>query len=102
MRWHFALAIDIPRFHSLKRMTLVVTCAPSLKHCYVFEISTLHKMVDFEKFETDGQEAIRRWYKFNWEEASLSVSKKIIASLEDIVSTHLESVRKQLSANSDK
>ena len=31
-----------PRFHSLKQLTLVVTCAPSLEHCYVFVVVCEH------------------------------------------------------------
>lgn len=53
-----------PKFSALQRIMLVVTCAPSLDTCYVFEMATQHMMRDFGKFDKEGHEVVRRWYTF--------------------------------------
>ena len=55
-----------PKFSTLQRIVLIVTCAPSLEICYVFEIATQHMLHDFGKYDVDGTKAVQRWYKFNW------------------------------------
>ena len=52
-----------PKFSMLQRIILVITCAPSLEICYVFEVATQHMLHDFGKYDEDGTKAVQRWYK---------------------------------------
>ena len=85
-----------PNYHSLKQLVLVVTCAPSLENCYVFEIGTQHSLEDFGKFSVDGAEVVRHWYKFDWSEKTDGVVEKIASKLENLVREHLESTKQRL------
>lgn len=85
-----------PKFSALQRIMLVVTCAPSLEICYVFELATLHMLRDFGKFDSDGTNAVKRWYKFDWNESTDGVVKKITDALSDIVTGHVENTAKRL------
>jgi len=44
-----------PKYKSLQRLTLVLTCAPSLELCYVFEMVTQHARDSWETFSRDGK-----------------------------------------------
>ena len=59
-----------PKYRSLQMFTLVVTCAPSLEHCYVFEVIAQHSLEDFGRYDEEGEEAARRWYKFSWDKSA--------------------------------
>ena len=85
-----------PKYHSLKQLVLVVTCAPSLENCYVFEIGSQHSLEDFGEFSVEGDEVVRRWYKFDWSENTDGVVEKIASKLADSVRVHLESARQRL------
>ena len=85
-----------PKFHSLKQLVLVVTCAPSLENCYVFEIGSQHSLEDFGKYSVEGDEVVRRWYKFDWSEKTDDVVAKIASKLNDLVQEHLESTKQRL------
>ena len=85
-----------PKYRSLSQLVLVVTCAPSLENCYVFEIVSQHKLKDFGKFQTKGKEVIRRWYKFKWTEDSDGVVAKIKSKIDEIVCEHLEQTERRL------
>ena len=78
-----------PKFIALQQIMLVVTCAPSLESCYVFEVATQHKRNDFGKFDFEGHEVVRQWYKFNWTDKTDNVVTKISGRLAEIVSTHV-------------
>ena len=56
-----------PKFITLKRFVLVVSCAPSLEDCYVFEMLTEHPLRDWGIFDLEGTEIVRRWYRKNWD-----------------------------------
>ncbi len=86
-----------PKFSMLQRIVLVVTCAPSLEMCYVFEISTHHMMRDFGKYDVEGTKVLQRWYKFHWEESTVGVARKISDSLSSIVRNDIETAAKRLS-----
>lgn len=45
-----------PKFTTLRKIVLVVTCAPSLERCYVFELATSHQMIDWGLFAPNGEE----------------------------------------------
>ena len=85
-----------PKYHSLSRLVLVVTCAPSLESCYVFEVVSQQKLKDFGEFQTKGKEVIRRWYKFKWTETTDGVVAKIKSKLDEVVREHLEQTEKKL------
>ena len=86
-----------PKFNSLRKVVLVVTCAPSLHRCYIFEMGTQHKLSDFQKYESEGNEAIRRWYKLEWTDDTAGVANKISSRLHDIVREQLEATQERLS-----
>ena len=85
-----------PKYYSLKKVVLVVSCAPSLHHCYVFEVGTQHKLTDFEEFSIEGDEAVRRWYKLEWSEGSAGVVEKIASRIHEIVRQHLVETEQRL------
>ena len=88
-----------PKFQSLKQLVMVITCAPSLENCYVFEIGTQHNLTDFGKFDVEGDEVFRRWYKFHWAENTDEVVTNIATKLSEIVQEHLEYVKQRLNIN---
>jgi hypothetical protein len=87
-----------PKFSTLQRIVLIITCAPSLERCYVFEVATQHLLHDFGKYNIDGTKAVQRWYKFDWKENTDGVIRKISDSLTTIVRTHIENTAKRLSS----
>ena len=86
-----------PKYYSLKKLVMVVSCAPSLHHCYIFEMGTQHKLTDFEEFSTEGEEAIRRWYRLEWSDDPAGVLEKVASRLHEIVRAHLEQTEQRLS-----
>jgi hypothetical protein len=87
-----------PKYTALQRVVLVVTCAPSVETCYVFEVVTLHMLRDFGKFDSDGHQAVQRWYKFRWDDGTTGLVTKISKTLFETVRGHLEGAAKRLSA----
>jgi hypothetical protein len=87
----------IPKFTNLQRIVLVVSCAPSLDHCYIFEIATQHMLRDFGRFDTEGPEASRRWWKLNWEASTNGIVDQISNKLIETVRGQLESAENRLS-----
>jgi hypothetical protein len=51
---------------------------------------------DFGKYNSDGTNAVKRWYKFDWDESTDGVIKKIPKTLSDIVKNHIENTAKRL------
>jgi hypothetical protein len=74
-----------PRFVTLKQFVLVVSCAPSLEHCYVMEILTQHALVNWGVFDSEGLEVVRRWYKMNWTDSCDGLVSKISGKLKENV-----------------
>jgi len=85
-----------PKFSILQRIVLVITCAPSLEICYVFEVGTQHLLYDFGKYDVDGTKVVQRWYKFDWRERTDGVVRKISDALSNVVRTHIENTAKRL------
>ncbi len=85
-----------PKFSALQRIDLVVTCAPSLESCYVFEVVTQNTMSDFGKFYGEQHEVVRRWYKCEWTDDTDSVVNNISSKLTEIVKEHIENTIKRL------
>ena len=86
-----------PKFCSLRKLVLIVSCAPSLNHCYIFEIGTQHKLTDFNEFSNGGIESTRRWYKLEWSEDTSGIVNNISTKLHDIVRENLEQAEQSLS-----
>ena len=85
-----------PKFSALQRVVLVITCAPSLETCYLFEVVTQHMLHDFGKYDTDGTKVVQRWYKFDWKESTDGVVGKISDALSKTVQSHIESTADRL------
>jgi hypothetical protein len=79
-----------PKYKVLKRLVLVVTCAPSLERCYIFELTTQHLLRDFDEFDAEGEEIVRRWYKLGWEDGGSGIISKITAKLSEVVKQQME------------
>lgn len=86
-----------PRFMALQRIKLVVTCAPSLERCYVFELSTRHPRTDFNAFESDGTDVTRRWYSQDWSGKSDWLIEKIAGKLSADIEDQLNLTKARLS-----
>lgn len=85
-----------PKYRSLKEIILVISCAPSLERCYIFEIGTQHRLVDFDKYDAEGAEIVRRWYKVAWSDNTISLAEKISTKLTEVVRAHLEATEERL------
>lgn len=88
-----------PKYHSLKRIAVVVTCAPSLENCYIFEIGTEHSLTSFGRFNAEGVEVVRRWYKLPWATNTSGVVRRVTSKINEIVREHLERTERRLTGN---
>jgi hypothetical protein len=86
-----------PKFTNLERIVLVVSCAPSLDNCYVFEITTQHALQDFGKFDASGPEISRRWWRLNWRMKTDGVVARISDKLAESMRAQLENAEARLS-----
>ena len=89
-----------PKYRSLKMFTLVVTCAPSLKQCYVFEVIARHSLEDFERYDGEGEEVARCWYKFDWDEIADDIVDGVVAKLNEVVRAYMELTQQRLTEGS--
>lgn len=78
-----------PEYRTLQQLVLVLSCAPSLERCYVFEVVTQHPRTDWNGFDAEGREIVRRWYKLDWDETVEPLVRKICVALEDAVRAHI-------------
>lgn len=88
-----------PKFVSLKRFVLVVSCAPSLEVCYVMEMLTQHSLRDWGVFDSEGSEVVRRWYKVKWTDPCDSLVDKIFDKLQSAVQESVDAAAQVLSQN---
>jgi hypothetical protein len=91
-----------PRYVALKRFILVVSCIPSLELCYVMEILTQHSRTDWDAFDTEGKELVRRWYKLKWTSNCDSLVDTITERLKDAVRESVDQIAKSISADHTK
>ncbi|HWX82787.1 MAG TPA: caspase family protein [Xanthobacteraceae bacterium] len=84
-----------PKYLGLKQFVLIVTCAPSLEVCYVFELVTQHALRNWEEFDVSGKEITRQWYKMRWTDATDGLIRTILEKLSEVVQEHLEEVAKK-------
>lgn len=87
-----------PKYSLLQRIVLVLTCAPSLEVCYIFEVTTRHKLRDFGEYDEDGIKVAQKWYKFEWDESTEPLTKQLAESLKSLVSNHVDAATDELEA----
>jgi hypothetical protein len=87
-----------PKFRFLNQLCLVVSCAPSLNSCYVFEISTMHIRNDWQSFDEKGSEINRNWYQRPWNEKNDWLIAGICDRLHVAIQKHVETTAQRLSA----
>lgn len=73
----------VPKFVTLKQLVLVVTCAPSLQVCYLFEMLTQHSLRDWGTYDPSGEEIVRRWYKMKWTDDCESLVDGILQKINE-------------------
>jgi len=88
-----------PRYVALNQFVLVVTCAPSLELCYVFERMTEHKLRDWGVFNSEGAEITARWYKVKWTDACDYLTDTIRDNLKAVIEKSIASTADRLSNN---
>ena len=87
-----------PKFKALKRFVLVVSCAPSLDCCYVMEMLTQHKLKDWNAFDHEGVEIVRRWYTKQWDDRCDSLVDNIFDKLRTVVQESVAATAQALSS----
>ena len=85
-----------PKYRILKMFTLVVTCAPSLERCYVFEVIAQHSLEDFGRYDKEGEKVAGRWYKFGWDENADDMVRKAVIKLKEVIRDYLERTQHRL------
>jgi hypothetical protein len=80
----------VPLYKSLKKIVLVVTCAPSLEDCYIFEFATQHALVDFDRYHHEGDILVRKWYMKRWSEEPTQLADHIARRLYDVAEEVIE------------
>jgi Caspase domain len=85
-----------PRFRSLNQIRLVVSCAPSLNQCYIFEISTRHVRSDWETFDESGSEIAKNWYGRAWNEDNDWLIDEICDRVHTAIRKHVEATAQRL------
>lgn len=85
-----------PLYKTLQQLQLVVSCAPSLARCYVFEMVTQHMRSDWDEFHPEGRELVRRWYRLDWDEDPDFLIGKICEALTKAVRDHIDEMTRRL------
>lgn len=87
-----------PKYKSLNQIRLVVSCAPSLNHCYIFEISTKHVRSDWDTFDNDGAEIDRKWYQRLWTEDNSWLVDEICDRIHVATQKHVDATGARLAS----
>ncbi|WP_408913681.1 caspase domain-containing protein [Brucella pseudogrignonensis] len=87
-----------PKYRALQQMALVLSCAPSLEKCYIFEVVTRHPRTNWTTFASEGEEVVRRWYKLDWSSSTLWLIDKIFDGLMAAVQDHIDETTERLAA----
>lgn len=91
----------IPKFSSLKKISLVFSCAPSLRKVFLFEYTVKHPRQDFDTFSYDGDKQISVWYKLDWDESYDWVLDKVMSNTLKVLTEHVSAVELSLSEDSN-
>ena len=89
MRLTLTPLLKIPR-----KLVFVVTCAPSLDNCYVFEVGTRYALTSFSEYDTTGFEIVRRWFKIPWTAGAEGVQQQIASSMKSAIQQELTLARR--------
>ncbi|HYW15025.1 MAG TPA: caspase family protein [Allosphingosinicella sp.] len=90
----------VPKYKAMQQLVLVLTCAPSLEHCYVFEVVTQHARVDIDRFNHEGRELTRRWYELDWSSDMSWLIGKITDSLQAVARKYVDVMTNRLKKES--
>ncbi|MFT4133739.1 caspase family protein [Labrys sp. (in: a-proteobacteria)] len=85
-----------PKYRTLQQLQLVLSCAPSLNQCYIFELVTQHPMINWDAFDDEGREIVRRWYTLEWDADVKFLVGKICNALTKSVQDHIDETTKRL------
>ena len=85
-----------PKFSNLRKIVLIVACAPSLERCYIFELVNKHCLSDIDEFQEEGSEIVRRWYKRGWGDDTGKVVDRIEDKVREVIHNHLEVTKDRL------
>lgn len=89
-----------PKFRSIDQISLIITCAPSINSCYIFENSMIHLRRDWESFEENGFNIVEKWYNRPWSEDITWLSRESCDRLFEYVEKHIDQATKRISDNS--
>lgn len=85
-----------PKFMTLQRFVLVVSCAPGLEACYIIEMLTRHLLRDWGVFDSEGVEVVRRWYKKAWTDSCDGLVEEIWQKMKDNLQDNIDMAVKSL------
>ena len=107
-KWHLRLNCSIkraqikitltPKYKSLNQIRLVISCAPSLNSCYIFEISTRHLRSDWDSFDEAGAKIDRNWFERAWNEDNRHLVDAICDRIHKAIKNHVEGTARRLAA----
>ncbi len=80
----------------MPKVTLTVTCAPSLEKVYVFENVCEQLLTDFGHYGSKGKLKYRKWYKFDWHSEQFEDFDKIISRIEALLGDEVITVVEKL------
>ncbi len=86
----------VPKYSSLQKFSLVVTCAPSLERCYVFASCTRLARTDWDRFAYEGPEVIRRWFRADWAKPNAWIIDDVLGRLDGAVQSYVASLTAKL------
>ncbi|WP_181174050.1 caspase family protein [Mesorhizobium sp. B2-5-7] len=85
-----------PKYKALQQLQLVLSCAPSLNQCYIFEMVTQHPRISWDAFDDEGREIVRRWYTKGWAADVEFLIGNICDALTKAVRDHIDETTKRL------
>ncbi|WP_185928644.1 caspase domain-containing protein [Sphingomonas sp. IC081] len=90
-----------PKFKSLDQLRLVISCAPSLTSCYIFENTTKHLRTDWSGFDDEGSQVEKKWYDRKWTEDISWLCDAACDRLLEAVEESIEQASKRLADHDD-
>lgn len=90
----------VPKFGSLNQLSLIMTCAPSLNSCYIFEVVREHLRTGWSSFDEEGGKVVENWYERLWSEDISWLVEASCDRLLEAVRKHVEQTNKRLAESS--
>ncbi|MGD0635899.1 MAG: hypothetical protein ABSA13_16890 [Beijerinckiaceae bacterium] len=81
---------SIPLNRCLKKFSLLISCAPSLEYCYLFEMAHQYSLKGFGEFDHTGKEVVRRWYRVSWNDGASGLIDKISSSYISLLRSNID------------